>query len=55
MSSRFKQCSNNVPSGRIAFGGTTGQITFHFPFTEFIPPEQTIQFTAKVGSNEVIL
>ena len=41
--------NDNFILGRLAFCGKTGQITFHFPFTEFIPPEQKIHFTAKVG------
>ena len=33
---------------RLAFCGSTGKISFVLPFTEFIPLEQPIHFTAKV-------
>jgi len=37
-----------ISVARLAFCGTTGQITFAFPFTEFLPLEQKIAFTANV-------
>ena len=37
-----------ISTARLAFCGTTGQLTFAFPFTEFLPLEQKIAFTANV-------
>lgn len=37
-----------VENTRLAFCGSTGRITFAFPFTEYIPLKQLVHFTAKV-------
>lgn len=37
-----------LPTGRLAFCGTTGQIRFEFPFTAFLPTEQKVLFSANV-------
>ena len=38
----------NVCAGRLAVCGETGTLNFNFPFTEFLPAEQKISFTAEV-------
>ncbi len=34
---------------KLAFCGSTGHISFHLPFTEYIPVQQKIHFSAKVS------
>ena len=34
--------------GRLAVCGETGTLNFNFPFTEFLPTEQKISFSAEV-------
>ena len=34
--------------GRLAVCGETGTLNFNFPFTEFLPAEQKITFSAEV-------
>ena len=34
---------------KLAFCGSTGHISFHLPFTEYIPLQQKIHFSAKVS------
>ena len=41
----------DVENMRLAFCGSTGHISFAFPFTEFNPPKQLIHFSAKVSQN----
>ena len=38
-----------VENTRLAFCGSTGQISFHLPFMEYIPMQQKIHFSAKVS------
>lgn len=38
---------------RLAFCGSTGHISFGFPFTEYNPPKQLVRFSAKVSSRLV--
>lgn len=38
----------NLYIGRLAVCGETGTLNFNFPFTEFLPAEQKISFSAEV-------
>ena len=40
--------NGGIENTRLAFCGSTGQITLDLPFTEFIPLKQLVHFTAKV-------
>ncbi len=41
--------SGGVENTRLAFCGATGQIALKLPFTQFIPLQQIVQFSAKVS------
>ena len=38
-----------LTAARLAFCGRTGHLAFEFPFTEFLPKEQRVTFTAHVS------
>ena len=41
--------SGGVENTRLAFCGASGQLSLRLPFTNFIPLEQLVQFSAKVS------
>ncbi len=40
-----------VSSARLAFCGRTGHMSVEFPFTDYLPKEQRVNFTAHVSTN----
>ena len=45
---------DDMENARLAFCGTNGTISFKLPFTEFIPLQQPIRFTARVSLSIIL-